>query len=92
MRANVDSLPIKVSSYGRGYNSYWRMPFRKSVRVEVINQSEKKLNLLYYNVDWIKLDSLPEDTPYFYAQYRQEYPVKQGQDYVLLETKGKTDD
>ena len=65
------------------------MPFRKSIRIEVINQSEKKLNLLYYNVDWIKLDSLAEDTPYFYAQYRQEYPVKQGEDYVILDTKGK---
>ena len=32
---------------------------------------------------------LPDDTPYFYAQYRQEYPVKKGQDYVFLETKGK---
>jgi hypothetical protein len=71
------------------YNCFWRMPFRKSVRVEVVNQSQKKLNLLYYNIDWIKRDSLPDDTPYFYAQYRQEYPVKQGQDYVILDTEGK---
>jgi hypothetical protein len=27
--------------------------------------------------------------PYFYAQYKQEYPVEQGKDYVILETKGK---
>ena len=32
---------------------------------------------------------LAEDTPYFYAQYRQEYPAQHGKDYVLLETKGK---
>ncbi len=65
------------------------MPFRKSVRIELVNQSQKKLNLLYYNIDWIKLDSLPDDTPYFYAQYRQEYPLEQGKDYVILDTKGK---
>jgi hypothetical protein len=32
---------------------------------------------------------LPEDTPYFYAQYRQEYPVEHGKDYLILDTKGK---
>ena len=26
---------------------------------------------------------------YFYAQYRQEYPVQHGKDYVILDTKGK---
>ena len=45
--------------------------------------------MLYYNIDWIKKDSISEDTPYFYAQYKQEYPVEQGKDYVILETEGK---
>jgi len=30
---NVDSLPIRDSSYGRARNSYWSMPFRKSCRI-----------------------------------------------------------
>ncbi|MHB8898992.1 MAG: glycoside hydrolase family 172 protein, partial [Thermoguttaceae bacterium] len=87
-RSSVISVPVVVED-ADSYNCFWRMPFRKSVRIELINQSEKKLNLLYYNIDWIRLDSLPEDTPYFYAQYRQEYPLEQGGDYVILDTKGK---
>ncbi|MHC4404624.1 MAG: glycoside hydrolase family 172 protein [Planctomycetota bacterium] len=87
-RSEVISVPVVVED-ADSYNCFWRMPFHKSARVEVVNQSEKKLNLLYYNIDWIKKGSLPKDTPYFYAQYRQEYPVKQGQDYVILDTKGK---
>jgi hypothetical protein len=87
-RDEVVSLPVIVD-HGNAYNCFWRMPFRKSARVEIVNQSEKAINLLYYNIDWIKKDRLPKDTPYFYAQYRQEYPVQKGQDYVLLETKGK---
>lgn len=87
-RSEVISVPVVVED-ADSYNCFWHMPFRESIRIEVVNQSAKKLNLLYYNIDWIKLDSLPEDTPYFYAQYRQEYPVKQGQDYVILETAGK---
>ncbi len=87
-RREVISVPIVVED-GDSYNSYWRMPFRKSARIEIENQSDKPLSLLYYTIDWIKLDEVPASTPYFYAQYRQEYPVQKGQDYVLLETTGK---
>jgi hypothetical protein len=65
------------------------MPFRKSARIEIENQSQKPLSLLYFNIDWIRLKKLPKDTPYFYAQYRQEYPAQNGRDYLLLETTGK---
>ncbi|MBV9470806.1 MAG: DUF2961 domain-containing protein, partial [Abitibacteriaceae bacterium] len=62
---------------------------RKSARIEIVNQGTKPISLLYYNIDWVKKDKLPKDTPYFYAQYRQEYPVQHGQDYVVLDTRGK---
>ena len=87
-RSEVISLPVVVEG-GDSYNCFWRMPFRKSARIEIVNQSAKPLSLLYYNIDWIKLDKLPKDTPYFYAQYRQEYPCQHGQDYLILDTKGK---
>jgi hypothetical protein len=87
-RSEVVSLPVVLED-GDSYNCFWQMPFRKSARIEIVNQSTKPICLLYYNIDWIKKDSMPKDTPYFHAQYRQEYPVKKGSDYVLLDTKGK---
>lgn len=87
-RCEVISVPVVVED-ADSYNGFWRMPFRESIRIELVNQSTKKINLLYYNVDWIERDSLPEDTPYFYAQYRQEYPVTPGEDYVILDTQGQ---
>lgn len=87
-RSEVISLPVVVED-GDSYNCFWRMPFRKSARIEIVNQSDKPLSLLYYNIDWIKKRSLPGNTPYFYAQYRQEYPVEHGRDYLILDTKGK---
>lgn len=88
-RSPVISLPVIVED-ADSYNSFWPMPFRKSIRIEVVNQSsDKNINLLYYNIDWIKKDKLPEETPYFYARYRQEYPVANGKDYLILETEGK---
>ena len=88
-RSEVISLPVVVED-ADSYNCFWPMPFRKSIRIEIANQSpDKNVNLLYYNIDWIKKDRLPKDTPYFYAMYRQEYPAVEGKDYVVLETEGK---
>ena len=87
-RNEVVSLPVIVED-ADSYNCFWPMPFRKSARIEIVNQSEKPISLLYYNIDWIQKKKLPRDTPYFYAQYRQEYPAQHGQDYVVLETKGQ---
>lgn len=86
-RSPVVSLPVMVED-GDSYNCFWQMPFRKSARIEIVNQSDKPVNLLYYNIDWIE-KPVAKDAPYFYAQYRQEYPAIKGKDYVVLETKGK---
>lgn len=87
-RSEVVSIPVVVEG-GDSYNCFWHMPFRESARVEIVNESEKPLSLLYYNIDWIKKDTIPEDAPYFYAQYNQSYPLPGGEPYTILETEGK---
>jgi len=87
-RSEVVSLPVVVEG-GDSYNCFWRMPFRKSARVEIVNQGDKPINLLYYNIDWVKDIKVANDVPYFYARYRQEYPCVHGKDYVILDTTGK---
>lgn len=88
MRMAVRSLPVQVEG-GASYNCFWPMPFRKSARMEIENDGKKEIALLYYNIDWIKKDRLPENTPYFHAQYRQEYPVQHGRDYLILDAVGR---
>ncbi|MHC4112972.1 MAG: glycoside hydrolase family 172 protein, partial [Planctomycetota bacterium] len=87
-RSEVISLPVIVED-GDSYNCFWHMPFRKHAKIEVVNQSEKPISLLYYNIDWIKKERIGGNVPYFYAQYRQEYPAANGKDYLILDTKGK---
>ena len=83
------SLPIKVSSDGRGRNCYWPMPFRKSARVKVTNDSDKRCDAFYYYLDWQQHKSLPKDTAYFHAMYRQEYPCVMGRNYLLADIVGR---
>jgi len=86
-RMEVISLPVVVDD-GDSYNCFWRMPFRESARIEIENQGEKNISLLYYNVDWIQ-KPVALDTPYFCAQYNQAYPTQKGQDYVVLDAEGQ---
>lgn len=86
----VNSAVVMVSSDGKAYNCYWPMPFHKKARLEVHNDStDKRVHALYYYVDWIEYDALPELTPYFHAHYRQEHPAVQGRDYRFLKTTGR---
>ncbi|MBE3098130.1 MAG: DUF2961 domain-containing protein [Planctomycetes bacterium] len=87
-RAEVNSAPVQVEG-GDSYNCYWPMPFQKSARIEIENQSAKPLNAFYYQIDYLKEESLPPDTPYFCAQYRQEFPTQSGRDYLILDAEGR---
>ncbi|SPE57151.1 hypothetical protein SBV1_2660005 [Verrucomicrobia bacterium] len=86
--ASVESVPVQVSPTG-ALSCYWRMPFAKSARIVVRNDNPNRTTGLYWQVDYVELDSLPEDTPRFYAHYRQEYPAVLGRDYVVADLEGR---
>ncbi len=89
MRAVVNSLPVKVSSHGRGYNCYWQMPFAKEAKVTLSNESDKEPASCYYQIDWVKFKKKPRKTMYFHARYHQEYPPEIGKPYTVFIGKGK---
>lgn len=88
MRANIDSIPVSVSSYGRALNCYWRMPFRERAVIEVENQGHERVSV-YFQCEWLALDRRPDDALYFHARYRQEYPAKPLSPYVVFEGQGE---
>jgi hypothetical protein len=75
MTANVHTLPIQNTSYGRALNCYWVMPFFKEARIEIANEGMNDL-CVYWQFDWMELPKLSADTLYFHARYRQELPTK----------------
>jgi len=86
---DVNSLMIRDSSAGRSRNSYWPMPFRRACKITVTNEGRRRVANLYYHVDWRKLPSLPADTAYFHAWYRQELPTIAGKPYTVLKVDGR---
>lgn len=87
MRANVRSLPVEVTSYGRALNCYWRMPFRHSARIDLTNEGPHEL-CVYWQFDWMELPTAPDDLVYFHARYRQEFPARPFSPYVIFDGKG----
>jgi hypothetical protein len=85
--ASVESVPVQVSPTG-SLTCYWRMPFARSARITITNNNPDRGAGLYWQVDWTQLDSLPPDTSYFHAQYRQEYPAAAGSDYLIADLSG----
>lgn len=83
------SLPIRVSSDGRGRNCYWPMPFKKSARITVTNESDKRCGNFYYYIDWQKHPSISADSAYFHAMYRQEHPCVMGRNYLIADLEGR---
>ncbi|MBS1226464.1 MAG: hypothetical protein H6R32_398, partial [Candidatus Aminicenantes bacterium] len=88
LNRNFVSLPITCSSEGRARNCYWFMPFRKSCRITVENEGTRAVDAFYYYVDYRERTDLPADTPYFHAQYRQDFPPDKDRNYLLLAAEG----
>jgi hypothetical protein len=76
------SLPLTTVGGNGGYgggmamNCYFQMPYAKSARVEVENQSDKQIGSFYFYVDYEEWDSMPDDVLRFHAQWRRENPTK----------------
>ncbi|MCU0644506.1 MAG: DUF2961 domain-containing protein [bacterium] len=74
LNRNYASLPFVCTSEGRARNCFWQMPFKTSARIEVTNEGSRTVGAFYYYIDYREVKNLPEETRYFHAQYRQEFP------------------
>jgi hypothetical protein len=82
------SVPLGMSS--GGYYCYFPMPFSDGARLEVVNESGKKVNSFYYQIDYQKLDNLGErSVGRFHAQWRRECRTQRGQNYLILDAEGR---
>jgi len=68
-----DSGPLSVGSQ-KALNCYFPMPFRHSARITITNEGKEAIQAFYYNIDWQKHATLPDNLLYFYAEYRQAQP------------------
>ncbi|HWD39576.1 MAG TPA: glycoside hydrolase family 172 protein [Fimbriimonas sp.] len=82
-----ESAPVSVGG-SMALNCYWPMPFKKHAVITVTNEGTKRVDALYYNLDY-RLDDRPQrDLRYFHTSYRNFFPAPVGKPLTLCETKG----
>lgn len=69
---------------GRSFNMRIPMPFKKSFKITITNETQKKCEMLFYDVNFTLGDKLEKDTCYFHAHYRRENPTTLKQDFEIL--------
>lgn len=72
-----------ASPEGRSFVSYVPMPFRKSARVVLTNESGKRVNI-FYDVDSHTVPAQPSDALYFHAWWHRERATRLGADFRIL--------
>jgi Protein of unknown function (DUF2961) len=71
-----NSIPLAVGP-DRALNCFFPMPFNKSARITLTNESNHQVHAVFFNVDYqAHSHALPADLFYFHAQYRQAAPAK----------------
>ena len=80
------SLPVSESS--GGYSAYWPMPFHRSARITLTNQSPSSPMVVWWNIDYVGYERLPQRLRHFHAQWRRENPTSAGRPYTILEASG----
>jgi hypothetical protein len=68
----------------KGLNCYWQMPFRKSARITLTNDSDFNVDVIAYQIIY-KLHDVPEEAAYFHAQYRRSLSSEKCPEHTLLE-------
>lgn len=71
------------SPEGRSFNMTIPMPFRKSARVEVTNESPYWV-LFWYDLNFITADNMPDDILYFHTYWSRDLNTRVGQDFEIL--------
>ena len=69
---------------GRGFNSYYPMPFRRSARLVVTNSSSRVLPF-YFQVDYTLQRELPFEAGYLHVTFRRENPTVLRRDFVIAD-------
>ena len=74
---------------GRSFNCNIPMPYRKSARVVLTNESSKQITL-FYDINFTTVASHPAGTLYFHANWNRNHTTILGEDFEILpQIKGK---
>ncbi|MBK5288609.1 MAG: DUF2961 domain-containing protein, partial [Acidimicrobiia bacterium] len=74
---------LQSTPEGRGFNSWIPMPFRDSIRIELVNRSRRRVEL-YYQLD-LTLGPVADAAGLLHASFRRENPTTIRRDFTIVD-------
>jgi D-arabinan exo alpha-(1,3)/(1,5)-arabinofuranosidase (non-reducing end) len=71
------------SPEGRSFNFTIPMPFRKAAKIQIVNESSSQV-LFWYDINYLKVDKIPDDAMYFHAYWSRTLKTELGKDFEIL--------
>lgn len=72
------------SPEGKSCNCYIPMPFRSGMKITVTNETDKTIEMLFYEVNFTVGDPIGDDAMYFHAYWNREAHTVMRRDYQIL--------
>ena len=73
-----------ANAEGRSFNCFIKMPFKSGAKIQVVNESSKNLQLIFFDVDYSLLKQWDDDYMYFHAYWYRDTATKLAQDFEVL--------
>ncbi len=71
------------SPEGRSFNFVIPMPFRTGARVVITNEGDRTTEV-FYDINYITVEELPDNALYFHTHWRRENPSRLGEAFEIL--------
>jgi hypothetical protein len=73
-----------------GFVCYFPMPFEKSARMEIINETDQEVYSFYYQIDYQSIEGyLDRSVAYFHALWNRDIRTNYDSNYTVLKTTGQ---
>ena len=73
-----------ASPEGRSFTCLIPMPFKKAARVQVTNESGKRLSHIFYDINFQKVKKWDDNNLYFHAYWHRDTATTMGKDFEIL--------
>ncbi|WP_422241540.1 glycoside hydrolase family 172 protein [Dokdonella sp.] len=73
-----------ANAEGRSFNCFIQMPFKRGAKIQVVNESSKTLQLIFFDVDYSTLKNWNDDYLYFHAYWQRDTATTLAADYEIL--------
>lgn len=75
---------------GRSFNSFIQMPFREAARIELVNESDKDLPMIFYDINLQLIKKWDENYLYFHSCWHRDTATLLADDFEIMPAvKGK---